>query len=108
MISKKFCDIIRIYVKNIPWFISDVMAKDLHWSLDQLENIGDGNLTTLSRRWKAYIQRGAWKIVESDFWTLPFDFTYMAKVDRHLYNQLAEAKCIFFKGKREFINYKIY
>lgn len=99
MLSKHFCKFNRIYVKTIPWFISDVMTHDFHWLLDQLEQIEDEYLNILSRRWKAYVQEGKWTIVESDFWTLPFDFTYMANVDPNLYKQLAETKVVFFKGK---------
>lgn len=99
MISKNLCKIIRIYVKTIPWFISDVMTHDFHWLLDKLAQTKDGNLKNLSLRWKKYVQEGIWNIVESPFWTLPFEYTYMSKVDPNLYKQLAEAKAIFFKGK---------
>lgn len=44
-----------------------------------------------------------WEIVQSSFWTLPFEFTYMPKVDSSLYRQLAEAKAAIFKGD---LNYR--
>lgn len=99
MISKNFCKSIRLYVKTIPWFLSDVMTDDLNWLLNELEVIRDEHLNTLSQRWKGYFQNGTWIIVESKFWTLPFDYSFMPKVDPNLYKQLAEAKAIFFKGK---------
>lgn len=76
------------------------MTPDFHWMLDQLAKNNDGDLKKLSSRWKSFVKQGVWKIVESDFWTLPFDFTYMAKVDPDLYKQLAEAKAVFFKGMK--------
>lgn len=99
MVSKKFCKSIRFYVKTIPWFISDVNEHDFNWMLNQLEESKNQDLNSLSQRWKGYVENGIWKIVKSDFWTLPFDFSYMAKVDPELYKKLAEAKAIFFKGK---------
>lgn len=108
MISKKLCKSNRIYVKNMPWFISDVMTKDFYWLLDKLADVEDENLRVISVRWKKYLRDGIWKTVESDFWTLPLDFTYMAKVDPNLYKQLSEAKAIFFKSKfGEFLNERV-
>lgn len=99
LISKNLCKINRFYVKNIPWFISDVMTHDFHWLLHQLAINEDENLNKLAQRWKNYLQEGIWKIEESDFWTLPFDFTYMANVDPRLYKQLSETKIVIFKGE---------
>lgn len=99
MISKKLCQSHRFYVKVMPWFISDVMTTDFNWLLNKLEELDDTNLNTLAQRWKAYVQEDIWKIVESDFWTLPLDFTYMSKVDPNLYKQLSEARAVFFKGE---------
>lgn len=98
MLSKNFCKSSRLYVKTIPWFISDVMLHDFEWMLNEMEKISNEDLNKLSQRWKGYIEQGSWQIVESDFWTLPFDYSYMAKINPEFYRKLAEAKAVFFKG----------
>ncbi|CAH1179474.1 unnamed protein product [Phaedon cochleariae] len=103
MIAKQLAKTIRLYVKTIPWFISDVMTHDFHWMLQQLKSHENHVLQNLGERWQSYIDNGTWLIVESDFWTLPFDYTYMARVDQNLYKQLAEAKLAIFKGD---LNYR--
>ncbi|KAJ8929613.1 hypothetical protein NQ314_017683 [Rhamnusium bicolor] len=103
IISKNLAQSIRFYVKTIPWFISDVMTHDFNWTLEQLKESENQTLQELSERWTQYLQNGTWSIVESDFWTLPFDYTDMAKVDPKLYKQLAGAKAVFFKGD---LNYR--
>lgn len=75
------------------------MVQDFYWLLEQLEINEDEDLNRLAQRWKDYLHEGIWKIEQSDFWTLPFDFTYMPKIDPSLYKQLSETKMVIFKGK---------
>ncbi|KAG5885454.1 hypothetical protein JTB14_037035 [Gonioctena quinquepunctata] len=103
IVSKKLAKSIRIYVKTIPWFISDVMKHDFDWMLLELKKSDDENLIKLGERWTGFIEKGIWSIVESDFWTLPHEYTFMADINPQLYRQLAEAKMVFFKGD---LNYR--
>lgn len=103
IISKNLASTIRIYVKTIPWFISDVTAHDFNWILKQLKDNENPTLETLGERWARYIKTGTWQIVENSFWTLPFEFIYMPKVEPDLYRKLSEAKVAFFKGD---LNYR--
>nr|CAI5827285.1 unnamed protein product [Callosobruchus analis] len=103
IITTKLADNIMLYVKTIPWFISDVMTHDLYWMLDQMKKSDDKYLKPLGEKWSQYLQDGVWKVVESHFWTLPFDYTHMKKVDPDLYNELGKSKVVFFKGD---LNYR--
>lgn len=107
IISKNFATSIRIYVKTIPWFISDVMKHDFDWMLHKMETSNNENLKTLATRWKSYLANDIWTIVESHYWTLPYDFPSMKKVDPALYAKLSEAKAIFFKGKQDSIPFSV-
>ncbi|XP_023013218.2 damage-control phosphatase ARMT1 [Leptinotarsa decemlineata] len=103
LISKNLAKSVRIYVKTIPWFISDVMQHDLNWLILMLKQNSNEILVQLGEKWGNYIEKGVWTIVESDFWTLPLEFAHMPKVNPELYRQLAEAKIILFKGD---LNYR--
>nr|CAH7749688.1 unnamed protein product [Callosobruchus chinensis] len=103
IISTKMADTVMLYVKTIPWFISDVMMHDLHWMLHQMKKLDDKYIKPLGERWSEYIEDGTWKVIESDFWTLPFDYTHMKKVDPDLYDELGRCKVVFFKGD---LNYR--
>lgn len=103
IITCKMAKLVRLYVKAIPWFISDVMKHDFFWMLDQLKNSSNENLKKIGHRWADHISNKKWTIHISDFWTLPFDYTHMPKVDPDLYKQLAQAKAVFFKGD---LNYR--
>ncbi|XP_072397023.1 damage-control phosphatase ARMT1-like [Diabrotica undecimpunctata] len=103
IITKGLAKSMRLYVKTIPWFISDVMVHDFHWTINQLKASENDNLQVLGQRWSKYIEDGIWTIVASNFWTLPYDFTYMADIDPQLYKKLGEAKAVFFKGD---LNYR--
>ncbi|XP_057672468.1 damage-control phosphatase ARMT1-like [Diorhabda carinulata] len=103
LITKDLAKSMRLYVKTIQWFISDVMQQDFFWILDQLKSSNNEYLRLLGGRWSGYIENGTWTLVISDFWTLPFDFTHMSTVEPELYKQLAQAKAVFFKGD---LNYR--
>nr|CAI5834699.1 unnamed protein product [Callosobruchus analis] len=103
LISKQMADNVMLYVKTIPWFISDVMVFDLYWMLHQMKKLDDKYIKPLGDKWSAYIEDGIWKVIESDFWTLPFSYSHMKKIDPDLYNELARYKVVFFKGD---LNYR--
>lgn len=103
MITKKLATKVRFYVKTIPWFISDVMTQDFHWTIYQLAFSGEPILMKLSEKWKNYLKDGLWNIVENDFWTYPVTFQSMRDAKPSLYKQLAKAKLAIFKGD---LNYR--
>lgn len=50
IVSTNLSKIVRIYVKSIPWFISDVMTHDFEWTLDQLAQGYGSHLQKLGER----------------------------------------------------------
>lgn len=103
IVSKGLAKKIRLYVKAFPWYISDTITSDIKWILGEMKNSDIEILKTLSDRWSTYLQNGTWTVEESTFWTLPFEFKFMAQIDPKLYKKLAEAKLIIFKGD---LNYR--
>lgn len=103
LITTKLADKIRLYVKIIPWFISDVMTDDLKWLIEQLKNHNNETVRILGQRWYDYLARGVWSVEEHSFWTLPVTFKTMDTIDPDLYKKLAQAKFAIFKGD---LNYR--
>jgi hypothetical protein len=70
---------VEFHLKCIPWFVSDVNAPDLEWTMEQLKSC----MPELSTRWQGFFDNGTWKIhpvEKSHFWTLPFDYNSMQTV----------------------------
>lgn len=103
LVTAGLADRIRLYVKTIPWFISDVMTPDLRWLVQQLRGHRNETARILGQRWHDYLEKGAWTVEEHGFWTLPVPYSAMQRVDPALYDKLAEAKLVVFKGD---LNYR--
>uniref|UniRef100_A0A1Y1NDN9 Sugar phosphate phosphatase n=2 Tax=Photinus pyralis TaxID=7054 RepID=A0A1Y1NDN9_PHOPY len=103
LITHKFARSIRIYVKNMSWFVSDVMKRDFDWTLRQLLASDDKDMKYLGERWTKYLVDKVWVIIEDDFFTLPHDYSLMAATAPALYRQMAQAKVVIFKGD---LNYR--
>lgn len=103
IIKNKYAERVRFYVKTLPWFVSDVTAKDFTWTLHQLKVGKNSTLKKIADRWNNYMRIKAWTVEEHSFWTLPFTYNEMAKWDLNLYRKLSEAKLIIFKGD---LNYR--
>ena len=98
--------IVRFYVKTMPWFVSDVMTKDLHWFLNYLVNDSNTHsnvVKDLAKKWINNLKTGKWLIIEDQFWTLPQDFSHMKSISPKLYNSLSESHLLMFKGD---LNYR--
>jgi len=95
---------VRFYVKRIPWFVSDVTAKDFRWTLEHL-NGSDSSpvLQQLSAKWLHFLDTRQWEVVEEEFWTLPLPYSAMKKEDKALYEKLSHSQLIIFKGD---LNYR--
>lgn len=104
LISNELVKTVNFHVKMIPWYMSDTLATDIKWLLEQLsKNFDDLNLSNLGDRWSKHFENKSWIIKYSDFWTLPVDFEYMQRYDRNLYKELSQSKLLFIKGD---LNYR--
>ncbi|KRT84114.1 hypothetical protein AMK59_549, partial [Oryctes borbonicus] len=103
LITNKYASKVRFHAKTIPWFISDVMKKDISWTLMHLVTSNYPSLKKLSQRWSNYFKSKIWTIELHDFWILPITFAEMTSYDVKLYRKLSEAKLIIFKGD---LNYR--
>ncbi|XP_044765464.1 damage-control phosphatase ARMT1-like isoform X2 [Coccinella septempunctata] len=94
---------VNFHVKSLPWFMSDVMLKDIKWMLKEMSENECELLKSFGEIWSKNFENNTWSIKSSDFWTLPVEFEMMHKYDRELYKHLALSKLIIFKGD---LNYR--
>ncbi|KAM7301654.1 hypothetical protein ISCGN_017173 [Ixodes scapularis] len=92
-----------LHVKAMPWYVSDVMRRDLYKTLRQLRDLNHEPTSALAQRCLSRLESGAWAASEDPFWTLPHDYARMAALAPELYRSLQEADLVLFKGD---LNYR--
>ncbi|XP_075537851.1 uncharacterized protein LOC142572551 [Dermacentor variabilis] len=94
---------VTIHTKAIPWYVSDVMRRDLFWTLRELEDSDHIATQALGERCQRRIKDGVWYVMDDVFWTQSFDYAEMATRRPDLYKILQSADLILFKGD---LNYR--
>ncbi|XP_017045210.1 damage-control phosphatase ARMT1 [Drosophila ficusphila] len=104
IIDKGLASKVRFNPKAIPWFISDVMEHDYHWTLQFLAEHPDSALSEVGKKWQRFTEEGKFELAPLEtFWTSPYEFYRMPEVNPSLYNRLKEAQLVIFKGD---LNYR--
>lgn len=98
------CDInkVRFRAKKFPWYVSDVMEKDFHYVVNTLAE-KEEPFTEIASRWLHLLKQGKFELICDTFWTLPYSYNSMEKVDKKLYDDLKTSKLLIFKGD---LNYR--
>lgn len=100
---------VKLHVKSIPWFVSDVTPRDMDVLLSALGDAsvfpaaGRESVRALTARLSECYNSGLLSIAESPFWTTGFDFQAMPAVAPELYEDLRESALVIFKGD---LNYR--
>lgn len=95
---------IRFHCKAIPWFISDVMYRDFHWTVKRLATNDNELLRAFGGRLQQYIDAGRIELRPIEFfWTSPYEFCKMQTINPKLYDDLATSHLLIFKGD---LNYR--
>ncbi|KAH6939645.1 hypothetical protein HPB50_020246 [Hyalomma asiaticum] len=99
----QYVSTVIIHAKAIPWYVSDVMRRDLFWTLRELEDSDHAATQALGERCQRRIMEGAWYVMDDIFWTQSFDYAEMATRRPELYELLRSADLLLFKGD---LNYR--
>lgn len=94
---------IHLHTKQIPWFVSDASNKDVMWMAQQMKGSSNKCLSELGERWIQRFQDRTFILQSHSFWTQAQDFSEMKNVAPDLYEELSNAKIVFFKGD---LNYR--
>lgn len=103
VLSSKLVDVVHLHGKCFPWFVSDVTSSDFDHTLEQLLASEDQTLLKLGKKLKDHLENGSVIFKTDNFWTYPHDFSKMITVSRKLYEDLAQADLLIFKGD---LNYR--
>ncbi|KAH8325657.1 hypothetical protein KR067_003373, partial [Drosophila pandora] len=104
LIENDLASQVRLHVKAIPWYISDLMAKDIEWTINYLIQQTDTILSSVGSRWLHLMNTE--KIIvapQSYFWTGPQPYFVMVELDLELYKLLTSSRLVIFKGD---LNYR--
>ncbi|CEJ05307.1 hypothetical protein RMCBS344292_19251 [Rhizopus microsporus] len=101
------------HCKTIPWFVSDVMPKDMPMMFEKcLEKDffpGDHTqedteaLETMVHRWQQYVQDQRLVVTSDDFWCSPLPYWYLKSHAPSLFEDMKQADLVIFKGD---LNYR--
>lgn len=99
--------------KSMPWFVSDVMPKDMPMLIDNCLNPdffpdtqsqeNRNALETMALRWKGYIESGQLVVRADDFWCYGLSYWYMSSEAPELFNDMKQSDLVIYKGD---LNYR--
>ncbi|KAH8403041.1 hypothetical protein KR222_003610, partial [Zaprionus bogoriensis] len=95
---------VRLHVKAIPWYISDIMDHDVEWTISYLMQFPNSTVSSLGHKLKYLMDAKRIIIAPSSyFWTGPQSFFVMCDSNLGLYRYISEAQLAIFKGD---LNYR--
>ncbi|XP_039873711.1 damage-control phosphatase ARMT1 [Simochromis diagramma] len=103
LVSSGLARQIHFHGKSIPWFVSDVTAKDFQWTIRQAMATNHKWVSKCGVQWQRYLKEGMWCYHDHPFWTQPHEFCDMAADAPDLYTTLQGADLVVFKGD---LNYR--
>lgn len=62
LVAHNFAEKIRFYVKRYPWYISDAMKHDFHWTLHYMNNSSNEDLQKLAKLASEHLKNSVWTI----------------------------------------------
>ncbi|KAI9244623.1 hypothetical protein BY458DRAFT_529454 [Sporodiniella umbellata] len=109
--SKKASKVV-FHCKTIPWFVSDVMPKDVPMMFERCldRSFFPGNhsqesvnaLETMVYRWKKYIENKQLEIVSDDFWCSGLSYWFMKSHAPKLFEDMKKSDLVIYKGDLNF------
>ncbi|KAI7861525.1 hypothetical protein BDF14DRAFT_1738476 [Spinellus fusiger] len=114
LIQTKTVSKVILNCKPIPWFVSDVMPKDVQILIDSCldrnffpQDADHTNedvvaLETLAKRWEQYIENGTLVVRSHDFWCSGLPYCYLKSEAPALYETMQQSDLVIFKGDLNF------
>ncbi|KAI9482649.1 MAG: hypothetical protein EXX96DRAFT_117673 [Benjaminiella poitrasii] len=113
LIQSKRASEVVFHCKTIPWFVSDVMPKDVpqlfNLCFDRTFFPHDRSqedvelLETMVKRWEKYVENGELKIRSDHFWCSGLSYWYMKDEAPALFEDMKKADVVLYKGD---LNYR--
>ncbi|XP_053148563.1 damage-control phosphatase ARMT1 isoform X2 [Hemicordylus capensis] len=103
LLASKLATEIHFHGKSMPWYVSDTTKQDFNWTIRQMKSANHKWMSRCGVSWEGNLKKGVWVYQDHLFWTLPHEFSSMAKVSSDLYTELHKSNLIIFKGD---LNYR--
>ena len=112
LLENKFASKIVLHGKAMPWFVSDVNARDLESLVDSFANatnfagadpIEKQEIKNAGAYWKGLLEHDKIAFHANSFWTTQHSFGRMAVLEPALFDELAQGDLVIFKGD---LNYR--
>ena len=112
LVESGYAQKIVFHGKRMPWFVSDAMTEDLHYLIEGFLNgttyndINDtdkNELQEAGRYWRGLIQSDKLEFRTELFWTTQHPFGRLPIVEPGLFEDLADADLVIYKGD---LNYR--
>lgn len=78
LIAHNIADKVNFYIKETPWFISDVTFQDFQWVIQSMIKSSDQSLTRLGEIARGHLENGVWSIKVRSYF-LPDDYQELCK-----------------------------
>ncbi|KAF7725609.1 hypothetical protein EC973_009487 [Apophysomyces ossiformis] len=114
LLQTKKASKIVFHCKTIPWFVSDVMPKDIpllfeccldrgFFPASETRSAEDVKaLETMVMRWKDYVDNGQLIITSHDFWCSGLPYFYLKSSAPELFKDMTSSDLVIFKGDLNF------
>ncbi|KAG0170022.1 hypothetical protein DFQ28_004965 [Apophysomyces sp. BC1034] len=114
LLQTKTASKVVFHCKTIPWFVSDVMPKDVptlfeccldpqFFPASATRPVEDVEaLETMVMRWKDYVGNGQLVISSHDFWCSGLPYCYLNSEAPELFKDMATSDLVIFKGDLNF------
>ncbi|XP_034474661.1 damage-control phosphatase ARMT1 [Drosophila innubila] len=104
MIDHRLATQVRMHVKAIPWYISDVMQSDVEWTVQYLMDHANELISHMGHKINRLMMENRIVISpKSYFWTGPQSYFVMVDSSLSLYKLLSHGEVAIFKGD---LNYR--
>ncbi|XP_017860197.1 PREDICTED: protein-glutamate O-methyltransferase [Drosophila arizonae] len=104
LVDQELATQVRMHVKAIPWYISDVMKHDIEWTIKYLKDSKEEHVSLLGKKLESLMESERIVIAPiSHFWTGPQSYFVMVDSNFELYRMLSQAQLAIFKGD---LNYR--
>lgn len=112
LIQSGYAEKIVLHGKRMPWFVSDVNPEDLYYLIegfadgtiyDDIDAADKDDLQEAGKYWKGLIRSDRLEFRSELFWTTQHPFGRLPSVEPALFEDLADAELVIYKGD---LNYR--
>ena len=103
LLRNNLFDQVNLHAKSYSWFVSDVTPDDFDFVIERLQRVNSLFVNQFLIRLKTYQREKRLNFTTNSFWTSPYSFAEMRRIDESLYEELSKSDLLLMKGD---LNYR--